>query len=168
MAQAQVQTYTFQDDGSIPNNPTLPLLVYPGALTDQDASSCRKHFEAYGWSNTWVNGVYNYHHYHSITHEVLGIVRGAASIQFGGEIGDVVHVRAGDVVVIPAGVGHCNRGETEDFQVVGAYPNGMDWDLCTGQPNERPQVIENIRRVPMPETDPVYGADGPLLKLWEV
>jgi hypothetical protein len=28
----QVTTYRFSDDGSIPNNPTLPFLVYPGVL----------------------------------------------------------------------------------------------------------------------------------------
>ena len=28
----EVREFRFEDDGSIPNNPTLPLLVYPQAL----------------------------------------------------------------------------------------------------------------------------------------
>ncbi|EST11456.1 cupin [Sporolactobacillus laevolacticus] len=28
----KVQTYMFKDDGTIPNNPTFPVLIYPGAF----------------------------------------------------------------------------------------------------------------------------------------
>jgi uncharacterized protein YjlB len=36
--------YRFEDDGSIPNNPTLPLLVYPHVLTEDtlDPSRCKE------------------------------------------------------------------------------------------------------------------------------
>ncbi len=168
MNRSNVQTYMFEDDGKIPNNPQLPLLVYPGVLQESRelTSDCKALFQANHWHGVWINGVYNYHHYHSTAHEVLGIVSGTAQIQFGGSQGQVIQVQARDVVVIPAGVGHCNRGSSSDFRVIGAYPRGQIWDLCTGTPDERPQVIENIRRVPLPDTDPVFGADGPLLQTW--
>jgi len=162
------QTILLEDDGSIPNNDRLPLLVYENALQGDERTpgGCRKLFQANGWSGNWVDGIYDYHHYHSTAHEVLGVTGGEARVQFGGPEGEIVEVQAGDLVVIPAGVGHCNLGSSRDFQVVGGYAGGRRWDMNTGKPEERPGVLENIRQVPDPETDPVYGPDGPLLKAW--
>jgi uncharacterized protein YjlB len=53
------------------------------------------------------------------------------------------------------------------FSVVGAYPKGQEsYDLRTGEERERPGVLENIRGVPLPETDPLFGEGGPLLGRW--
>lgn len=164
-----ITPYQFEDDGKIPNNPALPLLVYSGVLSaDGDLTDhCKALFQRNGWGGVWVNGVFSYHHYHSTAHEVLGVTAGTATLQFGGENGDTLDVSAGDVVVIPAGVGHCNKGASGDFRVVGAYPKGQDWDLRKGSPGERPRVLENIKRVPLPRTDPVSGEQSPLLDLWQ-
>lgn len=166
MTDDSVRAIWFKDDGRIPNNPDLPLLVYPGALAGTDAAACRALFERNGWGGVWVDGVYGYHHYHSTAHEVLGVVSGSARVRFGGEGGETLEVRAGDAVIIPAGVGHRSEGASADFRVVGAYPPGQDWDLRTGEPGERPAVLVNIRRVPLPLGDPVHGAGGPLLAIW--
>jgi uncharacterized protein YjlB len=168
MQQVQVQTYSFEDDGQIPNHPTLPLLVYADVLPHghNRLAMCQELFERNSWSGTWFDSVFDYHHYHSTAHEVLGVVNGEATIRFGGEQGTPIQVQAGDVVVIPAGVGHCNERSSANFRVVGAYPLGQRWDLCTGKPEERPDVLENIRQVPLPETDPVYGSHGPLIETW--
>lgn len=72
----------------------------------------------------------------------------------------------GDAIVLPAGVGHKLLHASADFLVVGAYPPGQDWDLLRGEPGERVRAAENIARVPLPEGDPVQGADGPLTELW--
>jgi uncharacterized protein YjlB len=162
------QTILLEDDGSIPNNERLPLLFYPEVLTGEERTpaGCRKLFQSNGWTGTWVNGIYDYHHYHSTAHEVLGVTGGEARVQFGGPEGEIVEVQAGDLVVIPAGVGHCNLGGSGDFRVVGGYAGGRRWDMNTGKPGERPGVLENIREVPDPETDPVYGPDGSLLEAW--
>jgi len=157
----------FADNGSIPNNPTLPMLVYSGVLSKPDASTCRSLFHKNRWGGTWVNGVYSFHHYHSTSHEVLGVVRGSADVQFGGEQGKVLTVVAGDVLVLPAGTGHCRRSSSTDFQVVGAYPPGQEnWDLMRGDPSERPKALENIRSTALPQTDPVFGESGPLIDYW--
>ncbi len=157
----------FEDDGSIPNNAQLPLLVYKQALgRDSSSSACKVLFAANGWTGAWVDGVYRYHHYHSTAHEVLGVVGGSARITLGGEKGETFEVQAGDVIVIPAGVGHCNDGSSGDFTVVGAYADGRSWDLCTGKPEERPGVLENIKDVPVPRTDPVLGEQGPVVDRW--
>lgn len=167
-AEISVIERIFQDDGSIPNNQELPLLLYEGAL-EPDASSpsaCKELFAGNGWTGAWVNGVFPYHHYHSTAHEVLGVVGGSARIILGGEKGEAFEVKAGDVIVIPAGVGHCNDGSSGDFRVVGAYADGRSWDLCTGKPEERPGVLENIKTLPTPDVDPVYGRQGPLADRW--
>lgn len=165
----RVREYRFDDDGSIPNNPNLPLLFYAGALgeSERDTSRCRKKLSGNSWGGAWINGVFSYHHYHSTSHEVLCVVGGRASIAFGGPGGEVVEVEAGDVVVIPAGVGHKNEGSSSDFSVVGAYPRGQEsYDLRTGDEGERPEVLENIRNVPLPQADPLRGERGPLVERW--
>lgn len=163
----EVREHRFTDDGRIPNS-ELPLLVYPGALgaDARDPARCKALFEANGWSGAWTDGVFSYHHYHSTSHEVLGVIGGEARVTFGGESGETLRVGAGDVVVIPAGVGHKNAGASPDFTVVGAYPEGRSWDVLTGEPGERPEALENIKNVPLPEKDPLFGESGPLTERW--
>ena len=165
----QIKTFLLPDDGRIPNNPTLPLLIYAGALLlplKGSENVCERVFGANGWGSSWRNGIYTFHHYHSTAHEVLAVARGTARVQFGGENGPLVDVQPGDVIVIPAGVGHKNLGSSLDLLVVGAYPPGPTWDLCRGAPEERPWALENIARVPLPAADPIYGRQGPLLTHW--
>jgi uncharacterized protein YjlB len=167
--EVEVREYLFEDDGRIPNNPNLPLLVYPSALFEINCqpSRCKELLAEHGWGGAWVNGVFSYHHYHSTSHEVLCVVSGRASITFGGPKGETIEVEAGDIVVIPAGVGHRNAGSSGDFRVIGAYPRGQEnYDLRIGEDGERPEVLENIHDVPLPETDPLFGEGGPLLQRW--
>jgi uncharacterized protein YjlB len=158
----------FRDDGLIPNS-RFAVLLFRGAvdLDKQDpASSMEERFAANLWTNSWRNGIYPFHHYHSASHEVLGIYQGSATVRLGGEQGEDFVVQAGDVIVIPAGVGHKNMGADLHFGVVGAYPNGRECDLRRGRPGERPQADRNIAAVPMPQKDPLYGSDGPLQRIW--
>ena len=57
--------------------------------------------------NDWIvrfrAGIYSFIHYHSNAHEVLGVARGHATVQFGGEAGQAVGVQVGDAVLLPAG-----------------------------------------------------------------
>lgn len=161
--------HALRDDGVIPNNERFPLMVYQEALNlpeDDPAAIFEALFAANGWRDSWRNGIYSFHHYHSTAHEVLGICRGHARVQFGGEKGVILSVNPGDVVIIPAGVAHKNLGASPDLLVVGAYPPGQRVDLCRGGSSERPQAIQNIARVPLPSSDPVYGTNGPLIEYW--
>jgi uncharacterized protein YjlB len=122
----QPEIAVFKDDGVIPNN-RLHLLLYRGVLPNggvDPATRVVQLFAANNWANSWRNGIYPFHHYHSASHEVLGVYRGSATVRLGGEQGKDFKVSAGDVIVIPAGVGHKNLGASEDFGVVGAYPDG--------------------------------------------
>lgn len=163
-----VRTFMLDDDGRIPNNPQLPVLVYPSAipLDDGPTQFCRARLSENGWGGTWVNGVFGYHHYHSNTHEFLGIVGGNATLALGGPDGVELDVSAGDALVLPAGTGHKRLQASSDFRVVGAYPDGKSYDMNTGEPDERPEVLENIQQVDRPERDPLFGPNGPLVQIW--
>ena len=161
------QSFFFKDDGKIPNS-QLPVLLYKNAFeTGPTASKLQKHFASNNWTNSWDNGVYSFHHYHSTSHEVLGIYAGSAMLHLGGEKGEKIEVEAGDIIIIPAGVGHKNLTSSDDFGVVGAYPDGRNWDLLKGEPGERPKADKTIAALPIPDTDPLLGKSGGLKNIWK-
>lgn len=161
----EFETVTLGDDGTIPNSP-LPLIVYRDVDEAHDAAGCEELFARYGWLGAWRDGIYDFHHFHSTSHEVLGVARGHVNVILGGPAGRRFELSAGDVAVLPAGTGHCNAGSSADLLVVGAYPDGMGWDLRRGDPGERAEVMANIAGVPLPGQDPVRGAEGPVVELW--
>ena len=162
----QVERLTFDDDGGIPNS-ALPVLVYRGALQpDAGPAAYEDLFAGNGWLGAWRDGIYPFHHFHSTSHEVLGIAAGTANVVLGGRQGSRVELSAGDIVVLPAGTGHCNAGSAPGLLVVGAYPNGMSWDLRRGDPAEHDEVLANIAHVPLPDTGPVEGREDRLTELW--
>ena len=156
----------FKDDGKIPNS-KYPLLIYKNAFLQRGSDGAQwleDHFASLNWSNSWRNGIYDFHHYHSTSHEVLGVYSGRALVQLGGEQGEKLTIEAGDIIVIPAGVGHKNLGG-ENLGVVGAYPDGRTWDINRGAPGERPQTDKNIAALPIPATDPLSNGKG-LSEIW--
>ncbi|MCA1057370.1 cupin domain-containing protein [Rossellomorea aquimaris] len=161
---AELKLFYFEDDGIIPNNPDLPVIIYRNAL-DQ-AAEAEETFNRNQWLNSWTNGIYDYHHYHSNTHEALAVIQGEANVQLGGEMGEHVTVQQGDVIILPAGTGHKRLYASHDFKVTGAYPNGDEYNVKKGSLRERPSVLIDIKNVPLPSLDPVFGDSGPLLKYW--
>lgn len=161
----RIEEHRLKPSGRIPNNERLPVLVYRGvlALGGDAAADCEALFARHGWRDAWRNGIYGYDHFHATTHEVLGIVRGRARVRLGGEGGVETEVTAGDVVVIPAGVGHRNLGASDDLLVVGAYPGGGEPDIRTASGHG---AVVKAAEVPVPDADPVHGKDGPLVKRW--
>jgi len=170
MMRAAPITHSFADDGRIPNNPALPLVLYRGAI-DLSGSPDPEHviektFAANGWGDMWRNGVYPYAHYHSMIHEAMGIARGRARVRFGGEKGREIDVAAGDVIILPAGTGHQRLTQSPDLVVIGAYPPSGKYNLCRGSKAEHAKALAAIPKVPPPAADPVFGPKGPLLALW--
>lgn len=163
-----IEEHLFMDDGRVPNNPSLPLIVYRAVLETgpRAAADCEALFAENGWTGGWRNGVYAHHHYHSTAHEVLGIISGSVHVRLGGEAGATVALHAGDVVVIPAGVAHKNEGASPDLLVVGAYPAGRRPDMCGPGAQDRERALRHIRAVPLPDRDPVCGKSGPLIERW--
>jgi uncharacterized protein YjlB len=163
----QPEVLRLSRNGWMPNNERLPVLVYRAAIGvsgSDPASRFEQIFERNGWPAQWSNGIYNFHHYHSTAHEVLGFASGHARIMLGGKNGREVTLRAGDVALLPVGTGHCRIDMSSDLLVVGAYPKGQSWDLCRAAPDAA--AIERMRVLPFAKSDPVSGDSGPLSRLW--
>lgn len=160
----------FKDDGETPNNARLPFVIYRSPISLAGADDAAALFEALfaknHWAPEWRNGIYNYNHFHTGVHEVLGIARGSAKMRFGGTNGRTLEVRAGDVVIHPAGVGHCRIRASKNLLVVGAYPAGGRYDEPQPFEVDHIKALESIAQVPIPTHDPVYGRNGPLRTLW--
>jgi len=166
--QLMPHAHHFEDDGLIPNNP-MPLLIYKRAIDvahADPAQAIEQRFGGNGWGQMWRNGIFDYTHYHATVHEALGVARGHALVLFGGEQGEAIELKPGDVAVLPAGTGHKRLFATHDFQVVGAYPPGPEMQIMRPTPFNYRRALETIPQVPLPDTDPVAGKDGPLLRLW--
>ena len=163
------QTFRFKDDGLIPNHPRWPLIIYEGAvrlaLGLDPAAVFEELFDSHGWGRSWRDGIYDYAHYHSRIHEVLGIARGSGQVQFGGANGCILNLKAGDVAILPAGTGHQRIKASGDFLVVGAYPASGAYDECKSE-EDRKKALPSIDRVARPRQDPVYGKAGPLMQVW--
>ena len=160
----------FADDGSVPNNPSLPFLVYRRCIDvsgqKDPAALVERIFAQNGWGDAWRNGVYSFTHFHSMIHEVLGVAAGRARVRFGGKAGEELEIEAGDVAVLPAGTGHQRISASRDFLIVGAYPARGTYDLCRATPAEHDRAKTLIPKVPLPDADPIYGKNGPLPGLW--
>jgi uncharacterized protein YjlB len=161
----------FADDGSIPNNPRLPCLVYRKAIDLAGASKpeevIEKIFVKNGWGKIWRNGILPYAQYHSMIHETLAIARGRAKVRFGGAQGRELDLIGGDVVVLPAGTGHQGVWSAPELVAVGAFALSGHYNLCRGSKAEYAKALVSIPHVPLPTTDPVFGEHGPLCRLWK-
>jgi uncharacterized protein YjlB len=162
-------TFTFEDDGIVPNNP-MPFLVYKAAIdvaNDHPEKTVEGLFGANGWGEMWRNGVFDYLHYHATVHEALGVTRGHARVRFGGDRGQEIEIAAGDVAILPAGTGHQCLSASKDFCVIGAYPPGPKMHVTLPTPENYRKALKTIPEVKLPKTDPVMGEDGPLVRLWK-
>ncbi|KAL9094226.1 MAG: hypothetical protein Q9165_003366 [Trypethelium subeluteriae] len=156
----------------IPNTslaPNRPLLIYhsvfPRTVTP---SAIESHLTTIGTVvPAWRYTMYSTTHFHSTAHEVLCISSGKARLCFGGEenpgrVEEVVE--RGDVVIVPAGVGHRLLEDLAGgFEMVGSYEKGKSWDMCYGKKGEEDKV-EQIKGLSWFRKDPVYGDDGPAVK----
>lgn len=165
---AEPLAIVFEDDGLVPNN-ILPFLVYQGAVTldpKQPEQTIENLFETNNWGGTWRNGVYDYLHYHATVHEVLGVARGHARVRFGGDRGQELDIKAGDVAILPAGTGHQCITASDDFCVIGAYPPGSRMEITRPTPENHAKALKTIPNVARPPADPVTGKHGALMRLW--
>ncbi|EXJ92974.1 hypothetical protein A1O3_01530 [Capronia epimyces CBS 606.96] len=168
------ETYRLRAKEHCPNN-ELPVLIYrdclPLPLSEEKAA---EFLEAHAWVKKGCWGHIGQRHFHPNTHECYGIFQGSSTLLLGCGHNDTtdggleVEVHAGDVVVLPAGTGHCSTKSSKDYKYIGVYPEGAPhW---TNQLGKAPIDLEAFRNeighVEMPSQDPVNGVDGPLILLW--
>ncbi|MEY3631643.1 MAG: hypothetical protein RL408_1197 [Bacteroidota bacterium] len=167
MKQVDIITYYFKNDGDIPNN-ILPVVIYKNALQHVANKDFEHLFCQNGWANNWHDIILTEDHFHSNTHEVLGLQSGQVSLMLGGKNGEIVNVETGDVIILPAGIGHYSVDNSVEYQFVGGYPNGAEWNLKFSlQKEDSPSILTEIANIPIPQKDPLFGIDGPLSTYWK-
>lgn len=68
-------SFLFYDDGTYLNN-DLPLVLLKQSIQSTGSinpATVEKAFRKNNWTNSWRNGLYPFHHYHSTAHETLGL-----------------------------------------------------------------------------------------------
>jgi uncharacterized protein YjlB/GNAT superfamily N-acetyltransferase len=157
-----------QPNGFFPNNAHYPLLIYKNinTLILESPQVIQGFLAKNGWIKSWVDSIYDFHHYHSNTHETLVIIDGVCKVQIGGDGGKQYDIAKGDVVILPVGIAHKNMGSSPDFKCIGAYPIDIATDMYYGKAEEHPEVDENIKKVVLPSGDPIYGREGLLFDYW--
>ncbi len=166
--------FWFSGDGFLPNS-ALPVLVYRADAINfknmgmvETKEQIAKIASNNEWYLDWVASIYRRPHYHSTAHEALIIFKGTALLQLGGNrVGKKWEVVAGNVIFIPAGVGHQRIRSTDDFTVFGLYPVGQKWDLQWGWRKNYASSLRRIKKVPLPKADPIFGKMSPLLNCWQ-
>ncbi|NDV00518.1 cupin domain-containing protein [Pseudoroseicyclus tamaricis] len=157
----ETERHTSRPEGHVPNS-RFPLLIHRGAIPGGGAGAVREVFRRNGWTNNWdYPGIYDYAHYHSTTHEALGVAAGWIELELSVSGGIRVRLEVGDVVVMPAGVSHAMVGGSDDVLFVGGYPEGRDWDNMRGDRLDDLAAREAAKRImmlPIPARDPVTGA----------
>jgi uncharacterized protein YjlB len=154
----------FKPNGKVPNS-RFPVLIHRAAVTAAPgvdlADAIEETFRRNDWLNNWRElGVYDYYHFHSTSHEALGMARGQITLGLGGEGGAIVTLTAGDVLVLPAGTSHTRLDHSSDSHMVGGYPDGRDWDLIRDEQvteAESRAAIKLIGSLPIPARDPATG-----------
>jgi uncharacterized protein YjlB len=167
---AEIVTLKIEENGNFPNNPKLPVLLYKNVfdfLDDDPAATIEKVFAENSWSGSWRNGIFSYHHYHSNSHEALGVYSGWAKVQLGGPGNHPVRIEKGDLVVLPAGTSHKKIDSGDGFAVVGSYPGGKSYDMNYGKAEDVESAKKNIAKVPLPKEDPAFGEGGKMFDFWK-
>lgn len=146
-------------------NSRLEVILYReafilGKQKKKAAQAVQKVFHKNNWKNAWSDGIYSFHHYHSNTHEAIAVVSGHAWIIFGGPSGRRLRIEKGDVVIIPAGVGHKCTKSSLDFLCVGAYPGGAQYDTNLGTLEDFKKTETRIKKLSKPSLDPIFGKEG--------
>ncbi len=166
----RLETLQFTPNGRVPNS-RFPVLIHRAAITADAgmdlADAIEETFRRHDWLNNWRElGVYDYYHFHSTTHEALGMARGRITLRLGGDGGTIVKLTAGDILVLPAGTSHIRLENSSDSQMVGGYPEGRDWDLIRDEQvseSEARSAVKLIGSLPIPARDP---ATGDPMTLW--
>lgn len=152
-----------------PGNAELPLLIYKHSISQisGSAQNIQTLLQNNHWGSSWIDCIYDFHHYHSNTHETLVILSGTCMVQFGGDKGITYIVEPGDVVIIPAGVAHKSIEMRDEFQCIGAYPYDIGYDMNYGTAKEYEKAVTSVPLVALPQKDPMFGEQGLLFEYWK-
>jgi uncharacterized protein YjlB len=146
------ETYFLKPNKHAPNNDLPILIyrdVLPLPLSEERTKGF---LESHAWIRGGTWGHINIRHFHPNTHECYGksvirqfsevmgldnhidhnsasqgIFQGESTLLLGcgtndNDGGQELEVRAGDVIVLPAGTAHCSVQSSKDYEYIGVYP----------------------------------------------
>ncbi|KAL4969942.1 cupin domain-containing protein [Aspergillus stella-maris] len=168
-----IQTYFLGPTPHAPNS-GLPIIHYRGVLPEPlTEESVTEFLTRDRWEKRGTWGHIPIRHFHPNSHECYGIFQGFSKLLLGVGGSDTagglkVNVRAGDVIVLPAGTAHSCAESSKDYRYIGVYPQGCPrWRNEMGSKSiDLASLRKETENVSMPEADPVYGVGGPLMQLW--
>ncbi|KAK1477621.1 hypothetical protein CTAM01_15139 [Colletotrichum tamarilloi] len=165
----EVECYLLSSNPDAPNSP-LPVIHYRNVLPEpRNEESVTEFLTRNRWEKRGTWGHIPIRHFHPNSHECYGIFSGYSTLLIGKineGTGQEISVSTGDVIVLPAGTAHSCLESSEDYRYIGVYPEGCPrW---VNEMGKKPAGTFSpvIRDVGMPKRDPVYGVDGPLMRLW--
>lgn len=162
-----IEKFFFEGNGRVPNS-RLPLLIYRNVIR-WDVTTMEAIMRQNKWVTSWHahDGMWPRHHFHCEAHEFICVTKGAHLGKFGGHNGKKSQLNAGDVIVIPAGVGHCGLEISDDLDLTGGFHDGFGVvDFRMGFPEEYAELRARARQIPVLDYDPFFGVDGPLAQIW--
>lgn len=173
-------------------NSRLPVVVYRNALNNPSFESICAAMQTKDWveGGHWTIAKVDaaaVPHFHSNAHECYGVIRGTGHYLLGKSpidpdvdsngqpVGVKFTANAGDVFIYPAGVTHFVTQTEGEYEIVGLYSRSeFNSDEHPWDSNDADKSVEGTNedrkrceRVPIPERDPLYGREGPLLDLWK-
>ncbi|KAF5718379.1 cupin domain-containing protein [Fusarium mundagurra] len=153
-----VECYLVPRTEDAPNS-RLPILVYRDVLPQpRTEETVTRFLTTHRWEKRGTWGHIAIRHFHPNSHECYGKIQDGKGVE--------VPVRAGDVVLLPAGTAHSSLESSSTYRYIGVYPKGCPkWRNEMGKKSSS-LFQDTIDKVDMPEDDPVYGPDGPLPTLW--
>ena len=123
------ETYYLKRNQHAPNN-AFPVLVYRQCLPLPVSEEKTTAFlEAHAWEKKGTWGHIGVRHFHPNVHECYGVIAGESTMLVGcgsddpDDSGQEIELSVGDVIVLPAGTGHCNLQSTKNYLYVGVYPS---------------------------------------------
>lgn len=145
----------FPDDGIVPNNPRVRVALRSRRAIDKETTLT--HSSTNGWGRSWRDAVYDFVHYRSQVHEVLGVARGCAQVEFGGAKGRVLSLKVENVALNPGAsvTGSLRRAESfslsapipkKAFRRVHRYPRSTGCDKANHHGAHGPQRVQSMHQ----------------------
>ena len=168
--QTRPLTFVFDDDGLVPNN-ILPLVIYKRAIElagGDPARAIDELFRANGWDQRWRDGIFDYQHYHATCTRrsaSRAATRWCCSAASTARRSSSTPATSRSCPPAPA-----TSASSPAMISAWSAPTrpAKPWRSLARPRRTYRRAMETIPLVLPPPSDPVFGQDGPLLRLWRV
>ncbi|GAB7343370.1 hypothetical protein MBLNU457_1410t1 [Dothideomycetes sp. NU457] len=174
VSSASPEVYFLKPTTHVPNS-FLPVLIYRHVLPEPlSEATAIEYLEKNQWSHGGTFKHFPQHHFHTVTHECYAIFKGSTRYLFGkGPLDEDVKGIEVDLYAAASSSYSLTHPHPYPLPHQAVYPltvakDSPHWDnnFCKASETETAQKAIDAHAVPIPDYDPVYGLDGPLVQLW--